>query len=228
MSVMDSKFLNVYSYEDSVVTVPSLRNGGYSFPVGDEGEPSVIPIPPEEIKYINSVCKVFKNGILRFDANLADEIYEELGIRDTDSILFKENIDEILLNPDAESLKMIVNIKSSAQFERVRGRSCFLINNGHDISNKVIKTIDERYKEIRAGKLTSSIVVSPVKKESKNDDKIEELYARLAQYEKMLAKLVATADDSDTKVEIKQEDEVAEVEKPKRTTRKKSTDTKNG
>ena len=64
-SVMEKKFIDVLNCDDNVVAISSLNGKGYTFEPGSVEEPCVIPIPPEEIMYMNSTCSAFKNGVLR-------------------------------------------------------------------------------------------------------------------------------------------------------------------
>ena len=61
MSIMDRKHIDVLSYEPNVVVVPTVNNRSYVFRAADSfNEPVVIPIPPDEITYINSNCSAFR------------------------------------------------------------------------------------------------------------------------------------------------------------------------
>lgn len=191
MSVMDKKYINVLNCEENVVIVPTTGGRCYTFETGSLEEPCVLPIPSEEIRYMNSVSKCFKNGVLRFEADESAEIYEELGIRDPDSILFMEKIDEMLQNPTTEYMERIVKITEPAQFERIRGRFYFLTNNGIDIPMKVGRIVETRYKEIVAGKLHSDIVVTPVKTSDADKERIKELEERSKMYDDTIAMLMA-------------------------------------
>ena len=162
-SVMEKRFIDVLSCEDNVVTIPSLNNKGYTSEPGTVNDPCVIPIPPEEIQYMNSTSTAFKNGVLRFRPDEQDEIYTVLGIK-KDDIMFIEDIDDALLNPTVENLQRMIDVKSSSQFERIRGRFYQMKNAGEDMSTKVKGIIDGRYEELRAGKLHSDTAVSPVTK----------------------------------------------------------------
>ena len=192
MSVMDKKYINVLNCEENVEIVPTTNGRCYTFEPGSIDEPCVLPIPSEEVRYINSVSKCFKNGVLRFEADEAAEIYEELGIRDPDSIIFMEKIDEMLQNPTTEYMQRIIDIKESSQFERIRGRFYYLTNNGIDIPMKVGKIVEARYKEIIAGKLHSDIQVTPAKQDEAVDKaRIKELEERSKTYDDTIAMLMA-------------------------------------
>lgn len=181
MSIMDRKHIDVLSYEPNVVVVPTVNNRSYVFRAADSfDEPVVIPIPPDEITYINSNSSCFKNGMLRFREKDAKEMYEELGIKDMSQMLFIEDIDDMLLNPSLENLTKIVKTSDSGQFERIRGRYYWLTNNDYSLENKVGQIIERRYLELRAGKKKSDIVVSPVKKKEESTVNVQELLDKQA------------------------------------------------
>lgn len=164
-SVIEKKFIDVLNCDDNVVTVSSLNGKGYTFEPGSVEDPCVIPIPPEEIMYMNSTCSAFKNGVLRFRPEEQNEIFKAIGIKG-DDVLFIEDIDNAILNPTVENLQRMIDIKDGAQFERIRGRFYRMTNAGEDLSTKVKRLIDERYKELRAGKRNSELSVVPAAKSS--------------------------------------------------------------
>jgi hypothetical protein len=162
---MEKKFIDVLNCDDNVVTISSLNGKGYTFEPGSVEDPCVIPIPPEEIMYMNSTCSAFKNGVLRFRPEEQNEIFKAIGIKG-DDVLFIEDIDNAILNPTVENLQRMIDIKDGAQFERIRGRFYRMTNAGEDLSTKVKRLIDERYKELRAGKRNSELSVVPAAKSS--------------------------------------------------------------
>ena len=207
-SVMEKKFIDVLNCDDNVVTVSSLNNKGYTFEPGNVNEPCVIPVPPEEIQYMNSVCNAFKNGVLRFRP-------EE-----------QEDIDDAIINPTVENLQRMIDIKDGAQFERIRGRFYYLTNVGEDLSTKVKRLIDERYKELRAGKRNSELSVVPAAKSAPADVQAEleaaknqlaemqkQMQAALAQMQAMMAGVQPVAQDTPVEKTIKRGRKKAEAEK---------------
>ncbi len=191
-SVMEKKFIDVLNCDDNVVTVSSLNNKGYTFEPGNVNEPCVIPVPPEEIQYMNSVCNAFKNGVLRFRPEEQEEILNALGIKG-DSVLFIEDIDDAIINPTVENLQRMIDIKDGAQFERIRGRFYYLTNAGEDLSTKVKRLIDERYKELRAGKRNSELSVVPAAKSAPADvqAELEAAKSQLAEMQKQMQAALA-------------------------------------
>lgn len=189
-SVMEKKFIDVLNCDDNVVTISSLNNKGYTFEPGSMEDPCVIPIPPEEIQYMNSVCNAFKNGVLRFRPEEQNELFDALGIKD-DNVLFIEDIDDAILNPTVENLQRMIDIKDGAQFERIRGRFYRMTNAGEDLSTKVKRLIDERYKELRAGKRNSELSVIPATKPTENvQAELESAKSQMAEMQKQMAAMM--------------------------------------
>mgnify|MGYP000000851476 FL=1 len=185
-SVMEKKFIDVLNCDDNVVTISSLNGKGYTFEPGSVEEPCVIPIPPEEIMYMNSTCSAFKNGVLRFRPEEQNEIFEAIGIKG-DDVLFVEDIDDAILNPTVENLQRMIDIKDGAQFERIRGRFYRMTNAGEDLSTKVKRLIDERYKELRAGKRNSELSVVPATKSTdKVHEELETAKSQMAEMQKQM------------------------------------------
>lgn len=185
-SVIEKRFIDVLNCDDNVVTISSLNGKGYTFEPGSVEEPCVIPIPPEEIMYMNSTCSAFKNGVLRFRPEEQNEIFEAIGIKG-DDVLFVEDIDDAILNPTVENLQRMIDIKDGAQFERIRGRFYRMTNAGEDLSTKVKRLIDERYKELRAGKRNSELSVVPATKSTdKVHEELETAKSQMAEMQKQM------------------------------------------
>ena len=190
-SVMEKKFIDVLNCDDNVVTISSLNGKGYTFEPGSVEEPCVIPIPPEEIMYMNSTCSAFKNGVLRFRPEEQNEVFKAIGVKG-DDVLFVEDIDEAILNPTVENLQRMIDIKDGAQFERIRGRFYRMTNAGEDLSTKVKRLIDERYKELRAGKRNSELYVVPATKPVDNvQAELEAAKSQLAEMQKQMQAALA-------------------------------------
>lgn len=225
------KFIDVWNCNDNVVITPSSdKERDHVFEKGTIESPSIVPMTVEELKYVNSHTTAFKDGVLRFDPEVEDEVYEYLGIK-KENVLTNEWIEDAIINPTPEKLQRIVDITSPSQFERVRGIYYVKTNADEDISLKVSKIIKARYEEIAKGKYHSEIVVTPdVKKEPAADTstlekKISEQNETIKQLQAMMAQLLAAQSDktkssSDTPVE-----DNSEEDKPKRGRKaKKATD----
>lgn len=212
MSLMtEKKYIDVLNCDDSIAIVPAANGRSYVFQPGSRDEPFVYPIPPEEVRYLNSSSNVFKNGILRFRENEAAEIYDELGIKNPEQLLFTESIDEMLLNPTMENMDKVIKIADGCQFERVRGRYYYLINHDYSIEVKVGRIIEQRYRELRAGKKHTQLVLNPVKTSTEQMQKellqqqqqLNQKYAAALEelkgkYEALLSAVAAKTQEDDT------------------------------
>ena len=175
---------------------------------------------------MNSVCNAFKNGVLRFRPEEQSELFDALGIKG-DNVLFIEDIDDAILNPTIENLQRMIDIKDGAQFERIRGRFYRMTNAGEDLSTKVKRLIDERYKELRAGKRNSELSVVPAAKSAPADVQAEleatknqmvemqkQMQAMMAQMQSMMAGAQPVPKDSSAeKAVVKRGRKKAEAEK---------------
>ena len=177
--------------------------------------------------YMNSTCSAFKNGVLRFRPEEQNEIFKAIGIKG-DDVLFIEDIDDAILNPTVENLQRMIDIKDGAQFERIRGRFYRMTNAGEDLSTKVKRLIDERYKELRAGKRNSELSVVPAAKSAPADvqAELETAKSQMAEMQKQMQAMMAqmqsimmagaqpvAQDSSVEKVAVKRGRKKAEAEK---------------
>jgi hypothetical protein len=99
---------------------------------------------------------------LRFDKDLEDEIYKDLGIRPTyDKNYFSlEDIKDIIINPTVEKLERIKNVTSTLTIEKIRGELVFLNNEDeYDIAQRVFDIINYRWDELSIGRLKSEIII---------------------------------------------------------------------
>lgn len=222
------EFIDVWNCNDNVVITPSSdKERDHIFEKGTLESPSIVPMTVEELKYVNSHTTAFKDGVLRFDPKVEDEVYEFLGIK-KENVLTNEWIEDAIINPTPEKLQRIVDITSPSQFERVRGIYYVKTNADEDISIKVSKIIKARYEEISRGKYHSEIVVTPdVKKEPSADTstlkkQISEQNETIKQLQAMMEQLLAAQSgnaiesSSDTYVEDSSEDKPKRGRKPKK------------
>ena len=120
----------------------------------------------------------------------------------------------------------MIDIKDGAQFERIRGRFYRMTNAGEDLSTKVKRLIDERYKELRAGKRNSELSVVPAAKSAPADVQAEletaknqmaemqkQMQAMMAQVQSMMAGAQTVVQDSSAeKTAVKRGRKKAEAE----------------
>lgn len=193
MSIKAEKDYLVLNKTPSAVAV-STRDGSHLIPGGTTDEPGTLPFTITEIQQINANSPVFKIGVLWFEDEYADDIYTVLRIREPEKILTDEVIDDIIMNPSAERLQMLVDITNAMYFERVYGRYVGLKNLGCPISQTVANLIVTRHSELRKNKLKTSITINATKKEEttpKLEDKTNEaLKQEVEALKQMVAKLL--------------------------------------
>ena len=160
MDVKRMDDIAVYNYGSSRVIL-TTRDGHYKLEGAVDGVPSQVILTWKEVEYINSNTKAIREGVVRFAEDIAEAIYKQLRILDWKDILFEEEIRDIFLNPSLEKLQKIVNIKSLTVIGRVRGQLIYMLNNGKDISTRVVKLVKTRYAELIRGRTSSDIVLTP-------------------------------------------------------------------
>lgn len=235
MSVKNLEIINVLNYNHNAVSVKTKDSGYLMQPADEDGTPSILPLTPSEIEYINGNSNAFKLGILRFEKEIEEEVYTKLlKINNWKNILTNQEIENIIKNPTLEGLQRLIDIKSSTEFERVRGIVTYLKNNNDNhISIQVERIINERYKELINHQIKSNIVLRP--KDITTNEKVSEevnelknqnkaLQNQLTELQEMLKKMMETKVDTvqNKKEEIKTEEKEGEKKKPGRPPSKKS------
>ena len=71
------KNISVLNYNENCVYITTAPKITARVDPAYNGEPSVIPLTFDEIKYVNNT-QIFKTGALEFQSDLEDEIYEDL------------------------------------------------------------------------------------------------------------------------------------------------------
>ncbi len=206
MELDNNKQYLVFNYSTSPVAV-STRYDSYSIPGAKDGEPTAFPLTLDEIMYINNNSGVFKYGLLWFEDDIANAVYEKLRIRNSEKILTDAQIEQILTSPTADGLNTLISIDNDAYFNRVRG-IYLRIKNTVGLSSKVSEVIDKRYREIRDKKKTSDMHIQEMAKPS---NEVKELRKQLEALQKaileMQGKAVLTAPEptKDETPEVKPE-----------------------
>ncbi|RHP47056.1 hypothetical protein [Clostridium sp. AF32-12BH] len=181
MSKLDTQNINVLNYNENEVFVDSSKEH-YKFNASRDGKtPSVVPMTLNELQYIASNTDVIVTGWLTFDEDVKEEVFKELRIANWKDILSNSDIEEILLNPTLDGLQKIVDIENQTYFDRVRIAMFKLNSEGIDVSNKVVRIVNQRYDELRKRQRHSSIVLT--KKDTQNyatPDEVKELSAQNA------------------------------------------------
>lgn len=163
MSKFDKSGLYLVINENSSPVFVPTRNGGFMMDGAASDRPSVAQLYFSDIVEINSACDLFRHGHLFFEKEYEEAIYDELRIPNWRDILHNSDIENILLHPTLESLQRILDIKSPTYFDRIRGVYVGLKNSGCDMSQNVIKLMEQRSKEVASGITTTKISVMPKK-----------------------------------------------------------------
>lgn len=183
-----SRLYMVINYGKSPVGVAS-RSGSMMIAAADkDGTPSEQPLSLDEIVEINSMCGAFKLGLLRFEKEFEEEIYELLRIHNWRDIMTDEEIEETLLNPSLESLQKIIDIRDPLYFERVRGIYTGLKSVAADVPGKVDMVINERTREFAKKITTSAIQLVP---KNNGNAEVDALKEQMAQMQEQMAAIMA-------------------------------------
>lgn len=215
--IKESEKIGVLNYNENRVSVEVAPGKSYSFEPSIDGEtPMVIPMTIEEILYANNSV-AFKSGMLFFEKSREEEIYERLNIVNWKDILSNDKIKEILLHPTFDGLNKIVEIKSTSEFERVRGVLFKLKQSDrYDVSVRVEQIVNTRYKELLNRQINTDIILTkkdvPVESISSEEmDKLkaqnEAMQKQLEEMQKMMAMMMENqkaAASSDSEKEVKE------------------------
>lgn len=191
MAISKTKNYLVLNYGHSPIGV-STRHENYLIPGAEGDVPASLPLTIDEIQVINSNSPVFKVGMLRFEEKDEGDIYEELRILDWRDILTDKDIEDILLNPEAETLQKLVSIESEPYYERIRGVYMGLKSAGAAISLNVSNAIEARREELLRHKRTTDIRVtanSDGQNKAASSEEVDDLKRQLAEMQAMMAKM---------------------------------------
>lgn len=145
------------------------------------------PLTFDEIRYANN-NSAFKNGMLEFEKDIEDEIYEELRI-DKDKVLKLEEIREILIHPTKKGLIKIVSVDSLSDFDRVRGQFQKLKVDGYKLTLDIADIIERRTKELFNNQIRSSIQIDDPDIPEQSNKRVDELERQLAEMKSLVETL---------------------------------------
>lgn len=185
--------VKILNYTPSVVGVPRSRaqGDGVAIAAAVDGVPGFEYFTMREVEYINSVSPVFKTGVLEFEEDVREAMYQKLGLRDwKETCLFERDIRDMILRPEFDTAQRIVDIRDAMTIERFRGAMYRLIAEGEDVSVKVQTIIETRYEEIKHGKVNSAIEVNKVQGEHEKAQQKQDEMAQLRAQIDALTKLV--------------------------------------
>ena len=207
ITIVDSTMINVLNYSKSLVSVPTQINpDGYAFYPSIDDQPTLIPLSFSEIRVINGQSQIFKEGYLRFEPDVEEDVYNALNIRDWQNILSDDEIKEAIVNPTKERLERLIKITSMALFDRIRTTLTVLRNIGlYDISNRVSDLVTTRYREIYAGQRKSEIVITKTAQEEAKAMQADVIAEEIAKVKLELEKKIRAEIEAEMKANIKVE-----------------------
>lgn len=184
------KHISVLNYNDNYVCVNAAPGRSMRLEPASNGEPSMTPLTLDEIKYINNT-PMFKTGVLEFQSEIEDEIYDELRI-DKSKVLKLSEIRDILLNPTKDGLVKIVSITSLSNFDRVRGQFQKLKYEGYKLTLDVADIVEKRTKELFNNQSKSDIKIEDADIQIKSDKRVDELEKQLAEMKALIDSLTSS------------------------------------
>ena len=145
--------VRVYNYDLSPVGFPSQHNINGVFIRGrDEEEEFVVErVAFDDIEAENSKSDLFKIGRIRFHPDEENEIYEKLGIEDTENIKSDSQLIETLKDDSIENIKRISNIKSPSLISRMKSLLFAMERNGTIPPHNISAVVNERNNELKYG-----------------------------------------------------------------------------
>lgn len=180
----ETKHISVLNYNENCVCINIAPSKSVVLEASEYGEPNVLPLTLDEIRFANN-SSIFKNGILEFPEDIEDEVYETLRINKGDVLKLNE-IRDILISPTKEGLKRIISIKSSSDFERVRGQFFKLKHEGYKLTLDIADLIARRYKELVNNQTVSKIIIDDADVVTNDKTRVAELEKEIAEMKKLL------------------------------------------
>lgn len=222
----------VLNYSGSPVAV-STRHESYIIPSGNSEEPASIPLSVDEIVQINSNSPVFKIGLLWFEEQFQEELYEECRIRNWKDIPTDSEIEDTILHPTLAKLERLLSIENEQCFERCYGIYIGLKNSNHSIKQNVENVMLARRKELKNRKYKTGILLTKKETPAVSEEVLKETQeqnAKLTQevdeLKAMVAQLLAAQQNSaPATAEAENADKDAEtiaadtIQEPKKATR---------
>lgn len=222
MSKYKTQDINVLNYNENDVFVNGSKEH-YKFAASRNGKnPTIVPIPFNELQYIASNTNIIATGWLTFDDDIKEEIYTELRIPNWKDILSNDDIKTILTKPTMEGLQKIIDIENQSYFDRVRIAMFKLMSDGVDITTKVGRIVNRRYDELQKKQRKSSIVLTK-KDTSVSVDTVRELseqnaslQSQLDEMKKMMKQMMAMQTISHVETKAENKEETVKEETPKK------------
>lgn len=199
------KHISVLNYNANSICV-TVAGKSVAIEPSVDGEPSTLPLTLDEIKYVNN-SKAFKSGLLEFQEDVEDELYDELRIDKTKVLKLRE-IRDILINPTKEGLIKIISITSLSDFDRVRGQFQKLKYDGYKLTLDIADIIDRRTKELFDNQIKSSIQIGDADIVSTSENKrVTELEKQIAEMKMLIEQSMVLQNKQD--VELNKEEKTS-------------------
>ncbi|MCK9160973.1 MAG: hypothetical protein M0P00_10930 [Bacteroidaceae bacterium] len=197
MVLNSEKLYNVINYSACSVSV-SAKNTEYLFNPGSQESPYILPLMLHEIIEINSTGRAFKDGLLFFDTDTEEDMYNTLRIPEWKNILKDWEIEDIILNPTMDGIKKILNVNNEMGMQRVNAIYVMLKNSFADIPSHCAKILDARIEEYRNGVYNTKIVIKSLftGDSSKIQELTDENDSLKSEIEKLKAKLKKVEESS--------------------------------
>ena len=188
--ITNNTVINVCSYMPSTI-IASTSVQDYVFEPCMTDNPIILPMTAVEIKEIHSKSGVFANGYLTFEDDVKVDMYNFLKIQDWENILNQVEIMNCILSGKRNDIAKLINIKSKGYFDRVYGvYTALKQTNSYDISMRVAKAIEHRYKELQQGIIKTQIeLVDSFSNEDSKDKEIAEKNELLKQRDTEVSEL---------------------------------------
>lgn len=201
MSIRDEKNIKVLNYNETKLCFKSnIRS--YVLPVGSIDEPTFEYITFDEIAYINSNTNGIKTGLIRFEPEIENEIYKELGI-DKSKIIKNEEFEYILLNTTKEGIKKIIDITDESVFKRANRIFARLKNTGADISMNTARIMEQRMNEFSKGIISSNIKIYDEDIPKNKSEETIKLEREIEQLKSMISRLTKDKNNEVENIENK-------------------------
>ena len=187
MDIRKASDIRVYSELPFQINLQG-QHRDYVFPANKSGERSMNFIDFSDIEYANSRGNIFSVGLLVFEPEMQEEIYEALGIRDwKNRVWFYDDVIDAIEKPTLEKMQRIIDIKDNLTIERIRSQVVYYINLKKDISQKVVNIVNARYRELTTGVINSKIEIKSADVENSiSSDDAEELKRQIAEQNKKI------------------------------------------
>lgn len=138
----------VVNYENTVVIPSKSFPDGIKIEAGTLENPSMTSVSIKDLISVNAISKIIKTGGLVFEDDIKDDVYETLGIRNTDEIISYKEIRNILKDDSLKNLTRIDKMKSNELLGRLQKEIIIMQSNNVVVPPIVNTIVTERYNEL--------------------------------------------------------------------------------